>query len=820
MSNDRTDGTGSEWWDEPNASDKAAAADQSADASQGSAANSAGGNSGESETSEIKPISDDSRADSHEDIEEKDKDVASPGDDESNEEGTSNRHRILKWLGLAAVLVILFPLVIFGVAYLATDVPDPEELANDQIAIIYDRTGEKELTRIVPEGGNRRNVDLSEVPDPVRNAVLAAEDREFYTNPGFSLSGYARAALGVVTGNSSAGGGSTITQQYVKNAVVGNERTITRKAKELVMSAKMAQEWSKDDILEAYLNTIYFGRNAYGIAAAAKAYFGKEIKDLNTEEGAVLAAAIQRPSALDPWANRPEAEQRWNYVLDGLVSMSVLSPADRANMKYPDTIDPATAPEQAPEPGPAAMIKGQVLAELEREGISEQEVNTGGLRITTTIDPVVQKAALDAVNNYVYLDSGQRAAIVSVEPKTGAVRAYYGGDDPNGWDYAGSGLQTGSTFKIFALAAALDQGITLNAQYSSAPVQVGDATIENSDGAGGGVMSISEALRLSLNTPFIRLQEDLKRGPDDTATMAHKLGVAESIPGIEKTLMEENGHSQAGIALGQYLTRPLDMAVGLATLTNDGVLQKTHFVEKVENSEGDILFEHKDSDGDRRVSKAVATNVISAMQPIAAHANHVLAGGRASAAKTGTAQLGDTGNNKDAWMIGSTPQLSTAVWMGMVDGSALYNDYGGIMYGANKPADLWKYTMDNALANEDFESFSEPEAINGVAGAQNYQAPVQTYTPEYTEEYTEAPTSSTPTSESTPEPSSTPQPVQPPSNPNPLPQAPSLNDLLQIPGLGGGNGGAGAPAPAPAPAGGAAAGTPTGTGTTSGQGRP
>ncbi|MDO5030222.1 MAG: transglycosylase domain-containing protein [Corynebacterium sp.] len=702
------------------------------------------------------------------------------------EQPANNKRRILAWLGLAAVLVILLPVVVFGVAYAATDVPEPEELANNQIAVIYDRTGEKELTRIVPEGGNRSNVTIDKVPDAVRNAVLAAEDRDFYSNPGFSLTGYGRAALGVITGNSSAGGGSTITQQYVKNAVVGNERTITRKAKELVMSAKMAREWTKDEILEAYLNTIYFGRNAYGIAAASKAYFNKDISDLNVEEGAVLAASIQRPSALDPWTNRPEAEHRWNYVLDGLVEMKVITPEDRASMQYPETIDPALAPQQVPEPGPAAMIKNQVLAELERKGISEQEVNTGGLKITTTIDPTVQQAALDAMDNYVDQETGLRAAIVSVEPKTGAVRAYYGGDDPTGWDYANSGLQTGSTFKIFALAAALDQGIPLSAQYSSAPVQSGNATLYNSDGAGGGVVPLYEALKQSLNTPFIRLQRDLKNGPDDTAKMAHRLGVAESIPGVEKTLMDDNGHSQDGITLGQYLTRPLDMAVGLGTLTNDGVYQETHFVEKVENSKGEVIYEANKGSGDRRVSKAVATNVISAMQPIAGYSNKPLSGGRASAAKTGTTQLGDSGLNKDAWMIGSTPQLSTAVWVGNVDGSALYNSSGGIMYGSQTPGDLWKYTMDNALANKDFESFSQPESVGGVAGAPQYTAPQQTYeSPQYQEETTEEQTQEETTEAPAPE-------IE-----IPIPGGDGgaggagggLADLLPIPGFGGAGGG-------------------------------
>ncbi|WP_431832924.1 transglycosylase domain-containing protein [Corynebacterium freneyi] len=636
-------------------------------------------------------------------------------DDDVDEKG-GRRRAIWAWLAAAAALIIMFPLVIFGIAYVGTDVPEPEELLNDQIAVIYDKTGENEIARIVPEAGNRRAVELDEVPSVVRNAVLAAEDREFYTNPGFSLSGYARAAWGVVTGNPSAGGGSTITQQYVKNAVVGNERTVTRKAKELVMSAKMAREWSKDEILEAYLNTIYFGRNGYGIAAASEAYFGKPVGELTAAEAAVLAASIQRPSALDPWTNRPEAEQRWNYVLDGMVEMGVLTQSDRDAQAYPETLDPALVPQQAPEPGPAAMIKSQVLAELDREGITEQEVNTLGLRVTTTIDPDVQQAALDAVDNYLFSED-LRTAIVSVEPGTGAVRGYYGGDDPNGWDYANSGLQTGSTFKIFALAAALDQDIPLSAQYSSAPVQSGNVTMYNAGGASCGVCPISESLKQSLNTPFIRLQRDLKNGPSDTAKMAHRLGIAESIPGIEHTLVEENGESLDGIALGQYETRPLDMAVGLATLANDGVYQQTHFVEKVETVNGEVLFERETGDGDRRVSEAVATNVIDAMKPIASYNNHALAGGRQSAAKTGTTQLGDTGLNKDAWMIGATPQLSTAVWVGNVDGSALYNAYGGVMYGAHTPSDLWKYTMDNALVNADWETFTSPKPIAGVAGA-------------------------------------------------------------------------------------------------------
>ncbi len=778
-------GTSGEWWDQPDSdsqaagNDAASAGSESAD-SAGAAASAAASSEGtppdsaQTNAAQSNPAQSGTAQSSAAEVADADEvDAESEVMAEVDQDIQRGSRGIWAWIGIAVALIILTPVVIFGVAYAATDVPEPDELRNDQIAIVYDRTGENEITRIVPEAGNRRDISLNEVPDQVRNAVLAAEDREFYTNPGFSLTGYARAAWGVVSGNPSAGGGSTITQQYVKNAVVGNDRTITRKAKEFVMSAKMAREWSKDQILEAYLNTIYFGRNGYGIAAASDVYFGKPISELTVEEGAVLAASIQRPSALDPWTNRAEAEQRWNYVLDGMVEMNVLDPATRAGMVYPETLDPAQIPQQAPERGPDAMIQNQVLNELDRIGISEQDVNTLGLRVTTTIDPDVQQAALNAVDSWINQESGLRSAVVSIEPSTGAVRAYYGGDDPNGWDYANSGLQTGSTFKIFTLAAALDQNIPLTTNYSSDPVQSGDATIYNSGGMTCGTCPISEALRQSLNTPFIRLQRDLKNGPDDTAAMAHRLGVAESIPGIERTLMEDNGHSQDGITLGQYLTRPLDMAVGLATLANDGVYQETHFVEKVETVDGETLFEREQSEGDRRVPKVVATNVIDAMKPIASYNSHALAGGRESAAKTGTAQLGDTGMNKDAWMIGATPQLSTAVWVGNVDGSALYNRFGGSMFGAHEPADIWKSTMDAALANRSWESFSTPEAVGGVAGAPAWGGYNQA--PATGNQSTGEATGTTPTETAEPE----------------APSVPDLGELLPSPGGGEGDGGGG-----------------------------
>nr|WP_143336676.1 transglycosylase domain-containing protein [Corynebacterium pacaense] len=599
-------------------------------------------------------------------------------------------------------------------AYIVVDVPEPEELVSPQVSQIYAADGETELARVVPPEGNRQMVSLDKVPDAVSNAVLAAEDREFYTNPGFSITGYARAALGVITGDASAGGGSTITQQYVKKAVVGDERSIMRKAKEFVYSAKMANEWSKDEVLEAYLNTVYFGRNAYGVQAASQAYFGKPVEELGPAEGAVLAASIQRPSELDPWTNPEEAKSRWAYVLDGMVDIGAITEAERAQATYPDTVDPANNRAYTEASGTNGLIKNHVMAELSDVGITSEDVETRGLQITTTIDPVAQQGAVDAVRDQLANQADNvRAALVSVDPGTGAVRAYYGGEDAAGWDFANAPLQTGSTFKIFGLAAALQQGIPLSQVYSAAPVTVGNMVINNVPGFNCGACSIADALKYSHNTSFIRLQQDLENGPQDTADMAHALGIPRSLPGIPATLTENGATPYDGIILGQYESRVIDMATALATVADEGVWHETHFVQRVETISGEVLYEKEPSEGERRASAKVTENLLDAMAPIAAYSNgNNLAGGRPSAAKTGTTQLGDTGNNKDAWMIGATPQLATAVWVGTEDNSPLLTQWGGNMYGSNVPASIWKQTMDTALENDAIEEFPTAGYIN------------------------------------------------------------------------------------------------------------
>ena len=267
-----------------------------------------------------------------------------------------------------------------------------------------------------------------------------------------------------------------------------------------------------------------------------------------------------------------------------------------------------------------------------------------------------------------------RTAVVSIDPQTGGVEAYYGGTDANGFDFAQAGLPTGSSFKVFALVAALQQGMGLGYQVDSSPVTVNGITINNVEGGGCGTCNIAEALKRSLNTSYYRLMLKLENGPADVAEAAHEAGIAESFPGVEHTLSEDGqgGPPNNGIVLGQYQTRVIDMASAYATIAASGVYHKPHFVQKVVNSagRGAVRRGQQDNAGEQRIDKKVADNVTAAMQPIAAYSNgHALAGGRPSAAKTGTDQLGDTGANRDAWMVGFTPSLSTAVWVGTTEGT-------------------------------------------------------------------------------------------------------------------------------------------------------
>ena len=368
-----------------------------------------------------------------------------------------------------------------------------------------------------------------------------------------------------------------------------------RKAKELVIATKMSGEWSKDDVLQAYLNIIYFGRGAYGISAASKAYFDKPVEQLTVSEGALLAALIRRPSTLDPAVDPKGAEARWNWVLDGMVETKALSPSDRAAQVFPPTVPPDQARMQNQTTGPNGLIERQVTRELmELFNIDEQTLNTQGLQVTTTIDPKAQQAAEKAVSKYLDgQDPDMRAAVVSIDPHNGAIRAYYGGSDANGFDFAQAGLQTGSSFKVFALIAALEQGIGLGYQVDSSPLTVDGIKITNVEGESCGTCNLAEALK-HVAEHFLL--------PADAQTQGRTAGRrGRRAPSRHRDqLPRRRAHAVRGrqgrttqqrVVLGQYQTRVIDMASAYATLAASGIYHRPHFVQKVVNAEGQVLFD-------------------------------------------------------------------------------------------------------------------------------------------------------------------------------------------------------------------------------------
>lgn len=626
---------------------------------------------------------------------------------------------IFQWLGIIILAAIVAVILLFVMMYIFARVPAPGDIPTPQRVSILANDEKTVLGTIIPEAGNRKEVSSEQIPRSLKYAAMAAEDRDFETNKGFSITGFGRAAIGQLTGNN-AGGGSTITQQYVKNALVGNKHSYWRKFKELVLSMKMANQWSKDEILTAYLNTIYFGRGTYGVETASQAYFGKSVEDINASQAALLAAIIQQPSNLDPAVNETAAKRRWNYVVAGMKGQNWLSASEAEEMSFPKTKNPEDSVSGDDKlAGPNGLLKQQIVKELAEKGIDEQEISVEGLRIITTISPDAQDAMVEAMKSTL---KGQpkkmRAAGVSIDPKTGGVLAYYGGSLGSGFDYAMSSQMTGSSFKVFGLAAALDQDIPLSKMYSSAPYKIGKLTIRNSENMTCGTCSIAQATVMSLNTSYYRLMMDLKHGPEDIASMAHKAGIPRKIDG-KKTLQDADGSIKGGIVLGMYPVRPFDMASGFATFAARGIYHKPYFVEKAitDGGAGRVVYEHEKSKGERVVKKKVADNVSSALQPVASYSNnHGLRNGRPSASKTGTVQLGETGKNRDAWMVGYTPQVSTAVWFGTQNGTALETKDGAAVWGATLPSDVWQEAMNGAHKDLPVKQFPTPDAIGGQAG--------------------------------------------------------------------------------------------------------
>ncbi|MGH3990592.1 MAG: transglycosylase domain-containing protein, partial [Pseudonocardiaceae bacterium] len=384
------------------------------------------------------------------------------------------------------------------------------------------------------------------VPVHVQNAVLAAEDRSFRSNPGFDITGIARAAWKQLSGGT--GGGSTITQQYVKVATGQDEYSLFRKFREVIVAAKITKQNSKDRILEDYLNTIYFGRGAYGIQAASQAYFGKKVQSLTPAEAAVLAAAIRSPSRLDPAKNLEESEIRWNFVMDGMVAQGWLSQAERAATGYPATIEPGQAPGSPTDD--RAHIVDRVLEELEKQGINREQLAVDGGRITTTIDAPAQRLARDAVLTELRAQPRNlHSSLVAIDPRSGGVIAYYGGSEGDGFDLAGGPVwNPGSAFKPFAMLAALKQDIGMNSIYDgNSPLVIDGRPYENSESRNYSRLTLHEAMTQSVNTAFVRLAEDV--GAQAIRDAAVQAGIPEQVNGKRALAELDSGQPAVGITL-------------------------------------------------------------------------------------------------------------------------------------------------------------------------------------------------------------------------------------------------------------------------------
>jgi membrane peptidoglycan carboxypeptidase len=566
-------------------------------------------------------------------------------------------------------------------------------------------------------------VTLDQIAKPAREAVLAAENRSFYSDPGISFTGIIRATYNNLTGGSTQGG-STITQQYVKNAILQNsDQTFARKFQELFLAIKLDNNYSKDQILENYLNTIYYGRGAYGIEAAANTYFGVHAAELTPQQGAVLAVLIRSPSRYDPEVSPADAQDRWGRVLDAMVDEGWLSSKDRSASVYPP-VKPKAGSSLGVPAGPTGIIVNRVIDELQdKHQYSEQQIRAGGLRITTTIEKGWQDAAVAAVTEVMAPPESPelREALVSIDPKTGAIRAYYGG--PTEYDYAQAQRQAGSSVKPYVLATALSQGIGVDARRNGSSPQTfqdrPDKPVTNSGGASCAACTLKEAITRSLNTTFWGLAYEV--GPENVrATMLAATGLPEtwesgSLAG-NKTLANAAGGTSGAIGIGEYEMRPIDQAHGFATFAAGGVERDPYFVARVADNGGTTLLEYAGDTGEQVIDPEVAHDVTYAIEGVADWSNRPLDDGREVAAKTGTQGL-DAENNSDAWMVGYTPSISTAVWMGNDKPTQpIINADGGIIYGSGLPGAIWQRYMSAVLAGTPQEDLPDQPLIEGDTG--------------------------------------------------------------------------------------------------------
>ncbi len=667
--------------------------------------------------------------------------------------------RVLLWVLGLGLLAVLLAVGVFAWAYNRTDIPAPNDFAEAQSSILYYADGETELARFTG-GYDREAVPLSEVPEHVREAMLAAEDRSFYENEGVSITGTARGAWRTLTGDGLQGG-STITQQYVKNYYLTADQTLQRKFTEIIISIKIDNELSKDQILENYLNTIYFGRGAYGIQTASQAYFGKDVSELSVEEGAFLAGVTNAPSLFDPdyaEGNEQRAEDRVAYVLDGMVEEGWLEPSEREGLGLPEIQEPS--PSTAAQ-GTEGYIAEQARSELKDIlGVDDAEIDGGGLRITTTIVEQHQEAAEEAVDLYRPTGEGTddiTVALTAIRPGDGAITAMYGGDDYQETQLnaaTDARVQAGSLFKPVTLLAAVEDGVdTLQTYEGPTPMTFGEdqTEVNNFQDLSYGLIDLRTALAESVNTIYVQLNEQI--GPDRTREAAVDLGLPEDTPGLDTDLTN---------VLGTASPTLVEMTNAYATIAAEGERATPYLIDQVETVSGEVTYE-ADPQTEEGVERDAAVDTTDAMTYVISQGSGMSAGdlGRPAAGKSGTSE-----NNVSAWFDGFTPQLAAGVVLYKGDGTVPMQDVAGLeqITGGTFPAQVWGEFMRLALDGEEVLEFSPRVGTGGPTDdTPTTQAPPTTPEP--------SPTSEEPTQTSE-EPTTT-QPTEEPTTAEPTPPAPT-----------------------------------------------
>ncbi len=633
------------------------------------------------------------------------------------ESGVVRRSRLITKLSTATLtLVLVGILLIVGViVYFSTQVPSPEELVNRVIAQstkIYDRNGE--LLYDIFENENRTPVKLSEIPDSVKQATIAIEDKDFYKHQGFSFLGIARSIFELIVYRQVEGGGSTLTQQLVKNALLTGERSFVRKIKEFILAVQVERTYSKDQILEMYLNEIPYGGTSYGIEAAANLYFGKHAKDLDLAESSLLAGLPQLPSVYSPYGSHPElAKVRQVEVLRRMVEDGYINLKQSENAKE-EQLTYRTAQKEIGFKSPhfVLYVKQKLI-----EQFGDKLVEQGGLKVTTTLDNKLQEEAQKIVKDEVdKLKSAQvgNGAAVVINPKNGQILAMIGSKDYFAEDYDGnvnvvlSPRQPGSATKPITYAAAFQKGYTAASVLMDVKTEFpgGDKPSYvplNYDGQFHGPTEIRYALGNSYNIPAVKMVALV--GVKNVLDLGYRMGVSTWEP------TDDNVNSVGlSLPLGGREVRLLDLTSAYGVLANKGVKHDPVSILKVTDYRDKILYEYKDDDGTKVLEEGIAfiiSNILAdnGARTSAFGSNSVLnIRGKIVSVKTGT-----TDEKRDNWTIGYTPSYAVGIWVGNNDNSRMNPVIASGVTGASP---IWQKIMSLALTNQPDEKIDQPSGVS------------------------------------------------------------------------------------------------------------